>query len=31
MPINKKYPLPELMQACHDYQETTAAISLSNI
>ena len=21
MPINKKYPLPELMQACHDYQE----------
>ncbi len=21
MPINKKYPLPDLMQACHDYQE----------
>ena len=21
MPINKKYPLPELLQACHDYQE----------
>jgi len=21
MPINRKYPLPELLQACHDYQE----------
>lgn len=21
MPINKKYPLPELLEACHDYQQ----------
>ena len=28
MPINKKYPLPELMQACHDYQENLSLIHI---